>query len=149
MENLERCEIHNLNYCSVAQIHQFVMKHPKLTELKLVVDEIHDNPGVEALEVILKNLKNLKLLIMKTPFKDLETATVKIQMLIEKYAPKLETLSLGFASSSYCFSVVARSQLPTPRKDSLPMDQQKVITGKVRKFFANKLPDLKFKFFYA
>jgi hypothetical protein len=103
---------------------------------------------VEALEVILKNLKNLKLLIMKTPFKDLETATVKIQKLIEKYAPNLETLSLGFASTSYCFGVVERNRLPLPYKDSLPMEQQKAIRAKVRKFFANKLPDLKFQFFY-
>ncbi len=93
IENLKVFEIYSRGESNEEAIELFVKNHPKLTELRLNVDA----RNLKTMELILRNLKDLKKLMLKVnPNYTVENPKKNSHELIREFAPNLENLALNF-----------------------------------------------------
>jgi hypothetical protein len=142
IKNLKKAELYSNSGCDGAKIVEFTKKHPNLTEFRFNVDPIQESTHLKVLESTLKNLKNLKKLMMYVPFKgmcNVSGSADEICKLIGDNAPQLDTLALNFGMNDEDSDILVR------RYDREYLDYCKIDESR---FIRYSLPHLKFKFLY-
>jgi uncharacterized protein YihD (DUF1040 family) len=98
--NLKKCDLETNDLINREEIRKFTEKHPQITDLKLNLETStwKKNNNLELLEIVLKNLENMRSFAMKwtTDCEDILADKIKICEVIKENGANLESLTFNF-----------------------------------------------------